>query len=171
MSSVLRSRRYTLGVFALAAFPVFALAQSTIPSRLTDKELWQLNAEFSEPGGYFRSDNLLSNETGFQAVIPGLKEKIKPGGVTDKLLGDYPNLFGDMSANSGQNALSRDEDHARGFLRRHSSKLMFGSDCTDALGRGPGCTGAGTIALIRKLTSEDVACRLLFENAKRVFRL
>jgi hypothetical protein len=81
MSSVLRSRRSTLGVFALAAFPVFALAQSTIPSRLTDKELWQLNAEFSEPGGYFRSDNLLSNETGFQAVIPGLKETLKPGGV------------------------------------------------------------------------------------------
>jgi hypothetical protein len=81
MSSVLRSRRSTLGVLALAAFPVVALAQSTIPSRLTDKELWQLNAEFSEPGGYFRSDNLLSNETGFQAVIPGLKEKLKPGGV------------------------------------------------------------------------------------------
>jgi hypothetical protein len=70
-----------LGAFALAALPAFALAQSTIPSRLTDKELWQLNAEISEPGGYFRSDNLLSNETGFQAVIPGLREKIKPGGV------------------------------------------------------------------------------------------
>jgi len=81
MSSVLRSRRSTLGVFALAAFPVFAVAQSTIPSRFTDKELWQLNADFSEPGGYFRSDNLLSNELGFQAVIPGLREKIKPGGV------------------------------------------------------------------------------------------
>ena len=81
MSSVLRSRRSTLGVFALAAFPVFAVAQSTIPSRFTDKELWQLSADFSEPGGYFRSDNLLSNELGFQAVIPGLREKIKPGGV------------------------------------------------------------------------------------------
>ena len=81
MSFALRSRRSTLGVFALAAFPVFAFAQSTIPSRLTDKELWQLNADFSEPGGYFRSDNLLSNELGFQAVIPGLREKIKPGGV------------------------------------------------------------------------------------------
>ena len=27
------------------------------------------------------------------------------GGITDKLLGDYPNLFGDLSANSGNNAL------------------------------------------------------------------
>lgn len=81
MFSALRSRRSTLGAFALAALPALAFAQSTIPSRLTDKELWQLNADFSEPGGYFRSDNLLSNETGFQAVIPGLLEKLKPGGV------------------------------------------------------------------------------------------
>src|SRR5262249_3790377 len=45
------------------------------------KEIWQLSAEFSEPGGYFRSDNLLSNETGFQAVIPYLRSVVKPGGV------------------------------------------------------------------------------------------
>ena len=58
-----------------------AHAQSTLPARLTDKELWQLSADFSEPGGYFRSDNFLSNETGFQAVIPALRSGIKPGGV------------------------------------------------------------------------------------------
>src|SRR5215510_8725246 len=81
LSFALRSRRSTLGAFAVAALPAFAFAQSTIPARFTDKELWQLNAELSEPGGYFRSDNLLSNETGFQAVIPGLLEKLKPGGV------------------------------------------------------------------------------------------
>src|SRR5262245_34921869 len=33
---------------------------------------------------------------------------IKPGGLTDKWLGDFPNLFADMSANSGNNGLSRD---------------------------------------------------------------
>ncbi len=81
MLSGLRSRRSMLGALVFAALPAFALAQSTIPARFSDKELWQLNAEISEPGGYFRSDNLLSNETGFQAVIPGLLEKIKPGGV------------------------------------------------------------------------------------------
>jgi predicted TIM-barrel fold metal-dependent hydrolase len=99
------------------------------------------------------------------------KTKVTPGGLTDRYLADYPNLFGDLSAGSGQNALSRDEDHAREFLRRHQSKLMFGSDCTDTLGQGAGCIGAGTIALIRKLASADVARRLLFENAQRVFRL
>ncbi len=58
-----------------------AAAQSTIPARLTNAELWQLNATFSEPGGHFRSENFLSNETGFQYVIPDLVRLIKPGGV------------------------------------------------------------------------------------------
>jgi hypothetical protein len=57
-----------------------AFGQS-LPSRLTDKELWQLNADFSESGGSFRSDNFLSNETGFQYVIPDLLTRIQPGGV------------------------------------------------------------------------------------------
>ena len=30
------------------------------------------------------------------------------GGVTDKLLGDYANLLGDLSVSSGNNALSGD---------------------------------------------------------------
>ncbi len=99
------------------------------------------------------------------------KTKVTAGGLTDRYLADYPNLYGDMSAGSGQNALTRDEDHARGFLERHQSKLMFGSDCVDAVGQGAGCSGAGTIALIRKLAAKDVQRKLLYENAKRVFRL
>lgn len=65
----------------LASSALRAQAASTIPSRLTDKELWQLNADFSEPAGFFRSDNLLSNETGYQFVIPDLLRLIKPGSV------------------------------------------------------------------------------------------
>lgn len=52
-----------------------------LPSRLSDAEFWSLTEEFSEENGYFRSDNFLSNETGYQAVIPGLLQQIKPGGV------------------------------------------------------------------------------------------
>jgi hypothetical protein len=67
--------------FAVAASAAGAQTASTLPSRLTDKELWQLNAAFSEAGGYFRSDNFLSNETGYQYVVPTLQRLIKPGGV------------------------------------------------------------------------------------------
>jgi hypothetical protein len=53
----------------------------TLPAQLSDEEFWQIISDFSEPNGYFRSDNLLSNESGLQDVIPKLKERIKPGGV------------------------------------------------------------------------------------------
>ena len=45
------------------------------------------------------------------------KGPIKPGGVTDKFLGDYPNLYADMSANSGNNFLNRDPEFAAAIPR------------------------------------------------------
>jgi hypothetical protein len=53
----------------------------TLPQRLSDQEFWRLSSDFSEPGGYFRSENLVSNEHTFQYVIPALKRRVKPGGV------------------------------------------------------------------------------------------
>ena len=47
-------------------------------------------------------------------------------------------MYGDLSAGSGLNALLRDEDHAREFLKRHQNKLMYGSDCNDSEGEGTG---------------------------------
>ena len=57
------------------------IAAQSLPSRLSDQEFWKLSSESSEPNGYFRSDNLLSNETGFQYVIPDLIRTTKPGRV------------------------------------------------------------------------------------------
>jgi hypothetical protein len=53
----------------------------TLPAELGNEEFWKIVEDFSEPNGYFRSDNLLSNESGLQDVIPKLKERIQPGGV------------------------------------------------------------------------------------------
>lgn len=53
----------------------------TLPARLTDEQFWQLITDFSEPSGYFRSDNLVSNEIWLQWVIPDLLSRTKPGGV------------------------------------------------------------------------------------------
>jgi hypothetical protein len=52
-----------------------------LPERFSDVEFWNLVNELSEPGGYFRSDNFISNETTFQYVIPELHRRVKPGGV------------------------------------------------------------------------------------------
>ncbi len=100
------------------------------------------------------------------------KGKVTPGGLTDRYLSDYPNMFGDLSAGSGLNAFTRDEDHAREFIQRHQDKLLFGSDCNDTAGQGVKCSGAQMIATIRRLSpSKDIERKLLYKNAKRVFRL
>ncbi|MEJ7813166.1 MAG: hypothetical protein WKG32_22340 [Gemmatimonadaceae bacterium] len=52
-----------------------------IPARLSDAEFWRMVTQFSEPGGYFRSDNFVSNETAFQFVIPSLQKQTPRGGV------------------------------------------------------------------------------------------
>src|SRR5262249_43148945 len=49
-----------------------------LPQRLDDHTFWALVSEFSEPNGFFRSDNLVSNETTYQHVIPTLKAQITP---------------------------------------------------------------------------------------------
>ena len=64
----------------LVAFAAAASAQE-IPLRLADTTYWRLVTEFSEPSGSFPSDNLLSNETSLQYVIPELVRSTKPGGV------------------------------------------------------------------------------------------
>jgi predicted TIM-barrel fold metal-dependent hydrolase len=100
------------------------------------------------------------------------KGAVTPGGLTDRYLGDYPNMYGDLSAGSGLNALTRDEGFTRDFLTRHQDKLVFGSDCSDAEGSGPACQGAQTIAAIRRLAAtRAIERKLLYENAKTLFRL
>jgi predicted TIM-barrel fold metal-dependent hydrolase len=98
------------------------------------------------------------------------KGKVTPGGLTDRYLRDYPNMYGDLSAGSGLNALTRDEEHARAFLRRHQDKLVYGSDCDDLVGSGDACQGSQTLAEVRKLVPEILIRRKLFsDNARRVF--
>src|SRR5262245_26758992 len=51
------------------------------PKELTDQQFRRLSKDSSEEDGVFRSDNLLSNETSFQYVIPDLLKTVKPGRV------------------------------------------------------------------------------------------
>ena len=112
--------------------------------------------------------------------------KIKPEGVTDKLLSDYPNLFGDLAANSGNNALTRDPEFTPAFLKRHQDKLIFGSDCSCSDGKGGGISQAGnpgasrlagkcvareTLTVLKKAASPEIFKKLTWENAHRTYGL
>jgi len=61
--------------------PAVLRAEDKLPAQLSDEEFWKLSNELSEPDGTFRSDNLLSNESYFQFVIPHLLELLKTGNV------------------------------------------------------------------------------------------
>ena len=108
------------------------------------------------------------------------------GGVTDKWLGDYGNLFGDLAANSGNNAMSRDPAFTADFLKRHQDKLLFGSDCSCSDGHGGGvsqsnnpaasrmagkCVARETLTLLKRSASPDVFQKLVWGNAHRLLRI
>jgi predicted TIM-barrel fold metal-dependent hydrolase len=100
--------------------------------------------------------------------------KVTPGGLTDQWLTRYPNFFADLSAGSGLNAFTRDEEHGAAFFDRHQDKLLYGSDCQDAVGKPEekNCCGSKMIALIHKLVPDAAARgKILAGNATRVFKL
>src|SRR5688572_27421327 len=72
-------RLTALGVSGLILFAALSQAPGTLPDRLDDAAFWKLVTESSEPGGYFRSDNFISNEGELQYVIPELKRVIPRG--------------------------------------------------------------------------------------------
>ena len=111
---------------------------------------------------------------------------IARGGVTDKLLGDYANLFGDLAANSGNNALSRDAAFTADFLKRHQDKLFFGSDCSCTDGHGGGvsqnnnpaasrlsgkCVARETLTVLKKSASPELFQKLVWGNIHKLLKI
>ena len=91
-------------------------------------------------------------------------------GVVPTLFRRYENLYGDLSAGSGCNALKRDRDYAVQFLTEFQDRLMFGTDI---------CAPDTPTPLVdflielrdEKLISEEVFNKIARENAKRLLEL
>lgn len=64
----------------VAAWPATA-GRHAIPASLSAEDFHALSTSLSEPNGYFRSDNLVSNEHTFQYVIPALRKAAPSRGV------------------------------------------------------------------------------------------
>lgn len=61
------------------------------------------------------------------------KGKVLPGGKLVEMLRKYPNLYCDLSAGSGINALSRDPGFAKEFLVEFQDRVLYGRDYFDNL--------------------------------------
>jgi predicted TIM-barrel fold metal-dependent hydrolase len=57
--------------------------------------------------------------------------KVVPGGKIPEMLKKYPNLYCDMSAGSGCNALKRDPEFAKQFLLEFQDRILYGRDYFD----------------------------------------
>ena len=79
--SLVRARLATTLLAVLAISSGCDERASTIPDRLDDSTFWSMVNELSEPGGYFHSDNFVSNELGFQYVIDDLLASVGTGGA------------------------------------------------------------------------------------------
>src|SRR5437660_8019129 len=57
------------------------LRAAGLPDQISNEAFWTMISDFSEPNGYFRFENFLSNELAYQKVIPNLEKNTMPGGV------------------------------------------------------------------------------------------
>jgi hypothetical protein len=73
-------RRIVLILTLILTASLAGLAQP-VPAEITNQQFWKMASDFSEPDGTFRSDNLLSNEIGFQYVISDLTRMAKQGRI------------------------------------------------------------------------------------------
>lgn len=97
---------------------------------------------------------------------------IEEEGALPKLLRQYPNLYGDISAGSGHNALSRDPEYGVAFVNEFQDRLLFGTD--ESFGRPElrmphhdflkGLLAEGKI-------QQDAFDKITWRNAARLLRL
>ncbi len=82
-------------------------------------------------------------------------------GAVPRLLRQYPNLYGDLSAGSGYNALARDREYAVKFLSEFQDRLLFGTDIC-----APG-TPTPLVDFLLELRSSGEISEVVFQKIAR----
>jgi hypothetical protein len=102
-----------------------------------------------------------------------LKGPVRPGGAVPRLMAKYSNLWADISAGSGYNALSRDPSFTPGFLDQFQDKLMFGTDCCTRSSTRKDCPIVDFFPqlLAEKKIGREAWDKIAFKNACRLMRL
>ncbi len=95
--------------------------------------------------------------------------KVEEGRVA-KLMRAYPNLYCDLSAGSGFNALSRDPDFAYKFIDEFADRIMYATDICAPNQELPLSEWLDN-AVAEKLISEENYAKICRENAIRVYKL
>jgi len=124
----------------------------------------------------FPEVNFIGHATGWWNSISGdVKDfkgypsgKVIAGGVAVRLLDRYPNIYADLSAQSGLNAMIRDPEFGRKFLADYSHRLLFG---TDTFG-GPSRESHPHFDFFNDVDlPENVKSRIFRDNARSLLKL
>ncbi|MCE5340164.1 MAG: amidohydrolase [Planctomycetaceae bacterium] len=87
--------------------------------------------------------------------------QIKVEGLLAKLMRKYDNLYCDLSAGSGCNALERDLQYAEKFITEFQNRIMFGRDYFDNR----------QLNVLKKLNlSENISAKILYINAENILK-
>lgn len=121
----------------------------------------------SQPFWYEMTEHENSTADERNAYPVGLIEK---EGRVQELLRKYPNLYGDLSANSGGNAIMRDVEYGYKFLEEFKDKLMYGTDLYCVEQYFPLGDFLEEAVASNKI-SQDTYDKITRENAKRIFGL
>lgn len=98
------------------------------------------------------------------------KGPVIPGGRLIELFEKYPNLYGDLSANSAGNAIMRDPDFGLKFLETYSDRLFFATDMlSDSMVYPLGAWLDEQVSCGNLLT--ETYEKICFKNAQRIFGL
>ncbi len=96
--------------------------------------------------------------------------KVKAPGRLQILLKKYPNLYADLSASSGLNAITRDKEYGYRFLEEFQDKLMFGTDIPSNQKVVPHIEYFKEVKEGKKI-SKDAYDKIVENNAVRVLKL
>jgi len=100
--------------------------------------------------------------------------RIEKPGRLQYLLDNYPNLYCDLSANSGGFAIMRDPEYAIEFMNKYQDRLMYGTDCRNPFGIYPLGGYLDQLLISRtgdKTINFDVYEKICRLNAIRIFKL
>ena len=95
---------------------------------------------------------------------------VVPGGRVPELFAKYPNLYGDLSANSAGQAIMRDEAFGLAFLETYADRLFFATDMVNTDMVFPLGSWLDAQLAAGKLSRETYE-KICFGNAQRVFGL
>lgn len=111
----------------------------------------------------------ISGEVGDRDGYP--EGKVTPGGRVVELMRKYPNLHGDMSAGSGQNAIMRDPEFAYKFLEEFKDRLYYGTDICSPDAEWATLTFFLDDAVTNGHISQDCYNKVCRENALRLLKM